>query len=170
MASLLLVNQHANFPRDFKMIPGSSPEVPTAPQKSGPVETQVQRRRRCSLVRKFSKSHLEPSAARGQLLQADPGSTLRLLRLQSGKADRPGEENLPSCPCGSANWEPRGQSGAPPGAPPGLCWQTFPEISPSSNQCDGAKGIYGDGLLYPISPNFTLSPPLKELRVQCSEP
>ena len=65
MASLLLVNQHANFPRDFKMISGSSPEVPTAPQKSGPVETQVQRRRRCSLVRKFSKSHLEPSAARG---------------------------------------------------------------------------------------------------------
>lgn len=101
-----------------------------------------------------------------QLLQADPGSTLRLLRLRSGRADRLGEENLPSGLCGPANWEPWGQPGAPPGHLAGfsgrhlgICWQTFPEISPSSNQCDGAKGIFRDELLYPTSPSFTLSPP-----------
>lgn len=107
-----------------------------------------------------------PSAARGPS-SSRPTSAPRFgfwVYDREGQTES-GEENLPSSLCGSADCEPWGQPGALPGHPAGFsgrhlrsCWQTFPEIAPSSNQCDGAKGIFRDELLYPTSPNFTVSP------------
>ena len=114
-----------------------------------------------------------------QLLQADPGSTLRLLRLRSGKADRLGEENLPSGRCGSANWEPWGQPGAPPGHPAGFSGRhlgsagrlslRYPQVQTSVME----PKVFSEMSFFIPSPPISLCPPLpplKELREQCSEP
>lgn len=115
---------------------------------------------------KFSKRHLEQQPPPTRPLQpggpAPPGRP-RLHASAFGSMIRKGrqnwEENPPSSLCGSADCEPWGQPGALPGhpagfrAPPEKLLADLPEISPSSNQCDRAKGIFRDELLshLPIS-------------------